>query len=287
MYSFKLKASILFFWISSIYAGFSQDWSPFYFNKRILFGTPDTLGGLLVGQSLGMVRFDTSFTINGRTTMFCKDGLGPDEWGSTMSNAKSLVSLYGKKMVKEGSNFWFFPQLPNIDSIKYNAKAGQGEIILKSSNITGIVISKIFEQTSAGMDSIKIISISETQTSGPVQNYTGKLSKNNGFLKIPAFFNWYSDRRDEFTYYADYDSDPFKLKTNLQINNKYKLGDIILNTRYGRFSQFYWYDSVKTEVISVVSDSCILLDSVKSYSFNTNSESIYKVIRKIKNENFN
>lgn len=265
---------------------FGQDWSPFYFNKKILYGTPDTIGGILVGQSLALVRFDTIALSNGRISMFCKKGLGPDQELSQEVNAKSLVSLYGKKIIKEGHYFWFYSHLP-VDSIQYNAKAEPGQIAISSGQFSGLVVAKNREFINNGFDSVKVITITEIRNSSETYIYTAKVSKRSGFLCVPSFFSYKYKALPLFSYFSDYDQNTQRIKSYLNYSNKFKVGDVIMASRHGRYSSLHWSDSIKTRVLSISGDSCFLLDSVKTLNLNNYSVGFYSHTRKILNYNFN
>lgn len=281
---------LLTIWSAFCFSCFGQDWTPFYYSKRIIYGTPDSLGHLLTGQTLAVMRFDTSIISGGKSTMFCKKGLGTDEFTYQFTNSKSLVSLYGKKMVVDGTSFWFHHPVPSGDSILYVSIAETGQPAIISPTINGIVVQKSQEPTPFGLDSVKLISIQESIPGSPTRTYLAKVSKHHGFLAIPALFqNPIFGNLPIYSLIGDYDQDLKKIKSHPNYMNRFQLGDKMIYNRWGGISfNYQWVDSVKSEVISALADSCILLDSVKVYWISPPfSNYPYVRTRKILNTNFN
>ena len=278
-----LLISISVFFINP--SSFAQNWAPFNYNKKILYGTPDTLGGLLVGQSLALVRFDT---ITSSGSMFCKNGLGPDEFLATLGSAKSLVSLYGREMILQGNNYLFLPHQLQEESVLYNTKAELGEMAISSSTFSGVVVSKLIDFVNNQLDSIKVIQIIETRSIGHTFNYTARISKTRGFLNMPSFFFNTYDIKPEFSYFGDYDKNIKGIKSfNSQIN-RFEVGDILIYRYY--FENFFGTsfifkntDTIKTQVLSISGDSCMVLDSIKSFDQITNNIRYAVINRKIEN----
>jgi hypothetical protein len=270
----------------------AQNWAPFQINKKILYSTPDSLGGMLVGKSLALIWVDSTSTQGDSIIYYRKDMLNPNLNIAPFGDPKSLTSLYGLKMTKRGNKYRFYPANTNEQTIQYFPEAKTGNTILHSQNWHGIVVNKISRIVNGQPDSIKIIQLTETPDFGLPETYEAEVSRENGFLLIPNLFQWgpsFQDRRDSFQYFGNYDDDVFGIKSFQMAPIPYLQGDVLIaeySTSTTIWNTIYTIvDSVKTVIANVMGDSCLIIDSIKRTEYPSGFQFIPpSVTRKIKNQ---
>lgn len=272
----------------------AQNWAPFQVNKKILYSTPDSLGGMLVGKSLALIWFDSTFTQGDSITYSRKDMINPQSglFIAPFGEPKSLTSLYGLRMTKKGNTYRFHPIQINDQTIQYFPEAKIGNTILHSQNWQGIVVDKISRIVNGQPDSVKIIQLTETPDFGLPETYEAEVSRENGFLLIPNLFQWgpsFQDKRDSFQYFGNYDDDVLGIKSFQMGPIPYLAGDILVaefSTSITLGNTVYTIvDSVKTVIKNVIGDSCLIVDSIKRTEYPSGFQSIpAAVTRKIKNQ---
>lgn len=271
----------------------AQNWAPFQVNKKILYSTPDSLGGMLVGKSLALIWFDTT-EIQGNTKTYYRhdlNKLGVPPFGEP----KSFTSLYGSNMILKNNVYQFNPQLevfggyPATDTIFYMPEAGIGSTIIESINWTGVVTEKISRIVNGQSDSVKKILLTYSGF-GQTVGYIAEVSKQNGFLLLPDMFGQYlaPDEKRTYQYFGDYNSDYLGIKSFQMQSMPFMQGDVLkfISRHFMVFSSSISCieDSIKRTFISFFGDSCWVTDSIKSTNCNSGYQFISSSTQKIKNE---